>query len=561
MGPAVSVLVPLATAVVGVLSHIRSRPASNNPTHVDIEAANRLRKEQEERDRIAREARDKADKLARDAEISTQRAREAQAAVDAARAEAERVRREVEREAEVERREAQRREQDIREQARREAEEVRVATQRAADAERQEAQRREQEIRESARREAEEVRAATERAVEAERQEAQKREEEIKETARREAEEVRAATERAAEAERQEAQRREEEIQEAATRAVEAAQQEVLRQQRLAEEENRRAAEAKLAAEEAARIAADEVRAAQNAKAELEHQLREGIQPVVMPSAADLEDAKRKIEYQDGLYHFAVAGVAGAGKSSLINALRGLRNRAAGAAATGITETTLSVGRFPDSDPENPFVWYDIPGAGTLQVRDWQYFNKQGLYVFDALVVLVDNRFTMTDVAILRNARLFGIPCYIVRSKADIHIQNLIREMADESDDEEQDEQSLATREYAARKHFVAATRQNVRDNLRAADLPDQRVYIVSNSTMLSATKGNVTTKTAKKIIDEFEFLQGLLGDAYKRRGGVAMAKSRISSTAVVKSGATGGLLSQRVTSFFSSRSAGGCVG
>ncbi|KAJ6464006.1 interferon-inducible GTPase-domain-containing protein [Mycena sanguinolenta] len=248
--------------------------------------------------------------------------------------------------------------------------------------------------------------------------------------------------------------------------------------------------------------------------AELEHQLREGIQPVVMPSAADLEDAKRRIQYQDGLYHFAVAGIAGGGKSSLINALRGLRNRAAGAAATGITETTLHVGRFPDSDPKNPFVWYDIPGAGTLQVRDWQYFNKQGLYVFDALVVLVDNRFTMTDVAILRNARLFGIPCYIVRSKADIHIQNVMREMTDESEDEEQDEQSRATLEHAARKHFISATRQNVRDNLRAADLPDQRVYIVSNLTMLSATKGNVTNKTAKKVIDEFEFLQDLLGDA-----------------------------------------------
>ncbi|KAJ7231729.1 P-loop containing nucleoside triphosphate hydrolase protein [Mycena haematopus] len=251
-----------------------------------------------------------------------------------------------------------------------------------------------------------------------------------------------------------------------------------------------------------------------------------------MPSADDLEEAKRRIGYRDGLYHFAVAGIAGGGKSSLINALRGLRNRDVGAAATGITETTLRVSRFPDSDPKNPFVWYDIPGAGTLQVRDWQYFNEQGLYVFDALVVLVDNRFTMTDIAILRNARLFGIPCYIVRSKADIHIHNVMMDMGYESDDEEQDARSRAKIEYAAREHFVSATRQNVRDNLRAADLPDQRVYIVSNSTMLSATRANITTKMAKKLIDEFGFLQDLLGDAYKRRGGVAKAKG--SSAAVV---------------------------
>ncbi|KAJ7772817.1 hypothetical protein B0H14DRAFT_3589228 [Mycena olivaceomarginata] len=414
MGAVVSLIVPVVTAVAGLLSNLRSKPAGNNPTHTDIETANRLQREQQERDREAQIAEEEADRLAQEAEMNIQRARDAQAAMEAAQAEAERIRTE--------------------------AEKTRVAAERAAEAERHEAQRREQEIREEAR------------------------------------------------------------------RAMEVAQQEALRQQQLAEEENRLAVEAQRAAEEAARVAADEARAALEAKAEVERQLREGIQPVVMPSDADLEDAKRRIGYRDGLD--------------------------AGAAATGITETTLRVGRFPDSDPKNPFVWYDIPGAGTLQVRDWQYFNKQGLYVFDALVVLVDNRFTMTDVAILRNARLFGIPCYIVRSKADSHVRNLMREMGYESDDEEQDARSRAALEYAAREHFVSATRQNVRENLRGADLPEQRVYIVSNSTMLSATKGNVTTKTAKKIIDEFEFLRDLLGDAYKRRGGVEKAKG--SSTAVL---------------------------
>jgi chemotaxis protein histidine kinase CheA len=438
MGAAVSVLLPVATAVVGLLSNLLSKPAGNNPTHNDIEAATRLQREQQEHDRAAQAAMEEADRLRREAEMSAQRAREAQAAMEAAQAE----------------------------RIRREAEEARVAAERAAEAERHEAQRREQEIREDAR------------------------------------------------------------------RAAEAAQQEAQRQQQLAEEENRLATEAQRAAEEAARVAADEARAALEAKAEVERQLREGIQPVVMPSAADLEDAKRRIGYRDGLYHFAVTGIAGSGKSSFINALRGLRNRDTGAAATGITETTLRVTRFPNSDLKNPFVWYDIPGAGTLQARDWQYFNKQGLYVFDALVVLVDNRFTMTDIAILRNARLFGIPCYIVRSKADSHVRNLMREMGYESDDEEQDARSRATLEYAAREHFVSATRQNVRENLRGAELPEQRVYIVSNSTMLCATKGNVTTKVAKKIIDEFEFLQDLLEDAYKRRGGVAQVKG--SSTAVM---------------------------
>ncbi|KAJ7912710.1 hypothetical protein B0H13DRAFT_2327058 [Mycena leptocephala] len=50
MGAAVSFIVPIATAVAGLLLNLRSKPAGDNPTHNDIEAANRLQREQQERD-------------------------------------------------------------------------------------------------------------------------------------------------------------------------------------------------------------------------------------------------------------------------------------------------------------------------------------------------------------------------------------------------------------------------------------------------------------------------------------------------------------------------------
>ncbi|KAJ6607841.1 hypothetical protein B0H10DRAFT_1955888 [Mycena sp. CBHHK59/15] len=92
MGPTVSLLVPVATAVAGVLFNIRSKPASNNPMHNDIEAANRLQQEQEEHDRAAQAAREEAERVGREAEMNAQRAREAQATMEAAQAEAERIR-------------------------------------------------------------------------------------------------------------------------------------------------------------------------------------------------------------------------------------------------------------------------------------------------------------------------------------------------------------------------------------------------------------------------------------------------------------------------------------
>ncbi|KAL4066455.1 interferon-inducible GTPase-domain-containing protein [Scleroderma yunnanense] len=227
-----------------------------------------------------------------------------------------------------------------------------------------------------------------------------------------------------------------------------------------------------------------------------EEGLRKGIHPVILPTTEEVAAAKARVQYQDGLFHFAVAGVAGSGKSSLVNAIR---------ARTGVVETTSSIGRYPDPDPKHPFVWYDIPEAGTLAQSDCQYFNNQGLFAFDCIVVLLDNRFTQIDVAILTNCRRFQIPTYIVRLKADVHIDNIIADMKC-ADDEEDDD--------STREQFIAARRSIVESNLRDAKLPEQRVYCISKKALLSIKKG----KLLPEAIDEVEFIQDILKEAQSRR-------------------------------------------
>ncbi|KAI6040375.1 interferon-inducible GTPase-domain-containing protein [Pisolithus marmoratus] len=302
---------------------------------------------------------------------------------------------------------------------------------------------------------------------------------------------------------------------EEARRAEAAARAEAEKRWAAAEEERRRAEAARADADRATRTAQEEARKATAAKEEAEKRWKAGIQPVVTPSLEELAAAKRRIQYSEGFFHFAVAGVAGSGKSSLINAFRGLRNRDAGAAATGVTETTLTMSRYPDPNPQHPFVWFDIPGAGTLKIPDWQYFNAQGLYVFDCVIVLFDNRFTMTDTAILSNARRFQIPTYIVRSKADQHIRNLMRDAGYDSEEDDEDDPGRRTRLYtAARKRYIEETRKSVKINLENAGLPDQRVYIVSNDNLLSMVKGNAP----KRAVDELTLLTDLFTEAHMKR-------------------------------------------
>ncbi|KAI6101812.1 interferon-inducible GTPase-domain-containing protein [Pisolithus sp. B1] len=247
----------------------------------------------------------------------------------------------------------------------------------------------------------------------------------------------------------------------------------------------------KAAQEAADKTTTDKARAAEAAQRDAEERLRNGIQPVILPTPEEVMAAKARVHYQEGIFHFAIAGRAGAGKSSLINAFRGLRNNERGAAGVGTEETTSRISRYPDPNSDNPFVWYDIPGAGTLSQPDWLYFNNQGLYVFDCIIVLFDNRFTQTDIAILTNCRRFQIP----------HLHN--------------DDTQYQSLYVQAREQFITGTRATVQRDLQRAKLPNQRVYIVSNRSLLSITKGR---KLSPEIIDEFELMKDLLEEARSRR-------------------------------------------
>ncbi|KIK53855.1 hypothetical protein GYMLUDRAFT_178359 [Collybiopsis luxurians FD-317 M1] len=258
-----------------------------------------------------------------------------------------------------------------------------------------------------------------------------------------------------------------------------------------------------------------------------ENQLAD-LEPVPMPTQVEFEQTKRERQYIEGRLHFAIAGTAGSGKSSLINAFRGVSKGTASAAATGVVETTVSIGRYEDPHPDrSKFVWYDIPGAGTINVSHSGYFIKQGLYIFDAIIVLFDSRFVDTDISILENCKKFNIPAFIVRSKSDEHIKAIADEMREELDeDESEDEEDVRSKDREvrrtridadARDQYVTLTRQNVKENLRKVGLDEeQKVYLISRRTLLRIVRGKQAAPT--KLIDEYDLIKDVMAAIKERR-------------------------------------------
>lgn len=246
---------------------------------------------------------------------------------------------------------------------------------------------------------------------------------------------------------------------------------------------------------------------------EAERNLEKGIPAVKYPTGEEIKAAREKHNYQDDSLHLAITGVSGSGKSSLINAFRGLRGGDEGVAKTGTSETTEKIGRY--CDPARSWIfWYDVPGAGTLKVSDWQYFNNQGLYIFDIIIIAIDIRFTKIDVGLLFSCSRFGIPVFVVRSKADQHITNIMSDSRDDDDDDESPE-AHRKRTISASEQFTTETRQEFETLLKTAGLPWQEIYIVSKKALGIFIRGSKNPPAG--LIDEVKLMKDVIDAANKK--------------------------------------------
>ncbi|KAK9394483.1 Interferon-inducible GTPase 5-like [Crotalus adamanteus] len=161
--------------------------------------------------------------------------------------------------------------------------------------------------------------------------------------------------------------------------------------------------------------------------------------------------------------NIAVVGKAGAGKSSFINAFRGINDDDEEAAEVGTVEEKTVPKAHPHPSLPNTTIW-ELPEIRMCNSKAAEYLKKVQFERYDVFVLIVTDRFTENDAFLAKEIQRRRKKFYFVCSKIDISMEGERRKRNFNM------EQTLET------------IRSYCEDTLKGAAELSTRVFLVSNT-------------------------------------------------------------------------------
>lgn len=132
--------------------------------------------------------------------------------------------------------------------------------------------------------------------------------------------------------------------------------------------------------------------------------------------------AKAELDELDVILNIAVTGESGSGKSSFVNAIRGVEDWEEGAAPTGEVETTTEPKMYLHPKMPNIRIW-DLPGVGTLKFPADKYIKEMKFTQYDFFLILSAGRITENDINLAKEIKKKKKNFYFIRTKIDVDVK------------------------------------------------------------------------------------------------------------------------------------------
>ncbi|XP_032659141.1 interferon-inducible GTPase 5-like [Chelonoidis abingdonii] len=191
-----------------------------------------------------------------------------------------------------------------------------------------------------------------------------------------------------------------------------------------------------------------------------EEEFKAAVQEGNLKAAASIAQQLMK---SPSLFEIAVIGESGSGKSSFVNAFRGLADDDIGAAKVGMVETTEWSIVYSHPEYSNVFLW-DLPGIGTPNFQSVEH-KRTDTYLsgYDFFLIVTATRFRKIHANLARKIQENAKKFYFVRSKVD------------------QDLGAEKRKPNYSEARTLWQIRENCQAHLQKAGVNDPQVFLLSN--------------------------------------------------------------------------------